>query len=116
MAGMSLEEFEQHVIAVCSNSPVVQSVIFSNSTPSSVRLRIFLINQSFVDVFYNHMTGRCSFALIEDDERILGADNAGDKWHWHPLEDPESHLPVSAEVTFEEFLPRVEKNLKRKMP
>ncbi len=110
MVGMSLEEFEQHVIAVCSNSPIVQSVIVFDSTPTSVRLRVFLITQSFLDVFYNQGTGKFSFALIEDNQRTFGADNAGDKWHWHPPENPADHVPSDVEITFEEFLARLEKS------
>ncbi|MBU2611387.1 MAG: hypothetical protein KJ606_10660 [Chloroflexi bacterium] len=110
MVGMSLEEFEQYVIAVCSNSSVVQSVVLFDSTPTSVRLRVFLINQSFLDVFYNQKTGKFSFALIEKYQRVFGADNAGDKWHWHPVENPEIHVPAAEEVTFREFLKRLEDN------
>jgi hypothetical protein len=53
------------------------------------------------------------FALIENNQRVFGADNAGDKWHWHPAENPDSHVPVKVDVTFEEFLARLESELKR---
>jgi hypothetical protein len=111
MVGMNVEEFEQYVIAVCSDSTIVQSVILfgSTPTPTSIRLRVFLIDQSFLDVFYNQMTGKFSFALIEDNHRTFGADNAGDEWHWHPFENPASHVRSETEITFEEFLARVEK-------
>lgn len=111
MVGMSFEEFERYVIAVCSNSSVVQSVGLFDSTPTSVRLRVFLINQSFLDVFYNQKTGIFSFALIKNNQRVFGADNAGDKWHWHPADNPESHVLAAREVTFQEFLKRLEDNL-----
>lgn len=58
MAGMSLEEFEHKVIATCSNSPIVQSAAVFELKPSWIRLRIFLIHETFVDVFYSEGTGK----------------------------------------------------------
>jgi hypothetical protein len=35
------------------------------------------------------------------------------KWHWHPLEDPEKHLFVEQEISFTEFLQKVETYLNK---
>ena len=107
MAGISLEEFEHKVIATCSNSAVVQSAAVFELKPSWIRLRIFLINETFVDVFYSEGTGKTSYAQIKNGKRIFGADNAGG-WHWHPYDDPDQHLASVNEIRFEEFLQQVE--------
>jgi hypothetical protein len=37
-------------------------------------------------------TVRLDFTTIKDDQRIFGYDNAGG-WHYHPVENPDSHEP-----------------------
>lgn len=110
MDGISLEEFQQRVIAACADSPVVQNIIMYEARPNAVRLRLFLIDQIFLDVFYNEWKGRVSFAWIANDQRVFGADNAGD-WHWHPREDPTQHVPSDHEIPFERFPKEIEKTL-----
>ncbi len=110
MDGVSLEEFQQRIIAACAGSSVVESVTLHEARPNAVRLRIYLVNQTFLDVFYNEWKGRVSFAWIVNGQRSFGADNAGD-WHWHPREEPSRHTPSDHAITFEEFLKEVEKTL-----
>lgn len=112
MAGISLEEFEHKVIAACSNYPIVQSAAVFELKPSWIRLRIFLINETFVDVFYSEGTGKTSYAQIKNEKRIFGADNAGG-WHWHPYNNPDEHVSAVNEIRFEEFLQQVEANISK---
>lgn len=111
MAGMSLDEFELRVRSACSVSPVVERVTIFASTESSILWRIQFRDGSFADVYYSESTGKTSFALIKGNKRIFGADNA-DGWHWHPSEDPEAHVPSPTEISFEEFLKKLELRLK----
>jgi hypothetical protein len=55
------------------------------------------------------MTLETAFALIQANQRILGADNTG-SWHWHPRDSPDNHIPINQVVTFTEFLQEVEKH------
>lgn len=108
MAGMSVEEFEENVSMVCSDSPAVLSFARHGTGANWVSMRAYLMDESVVDVFYNQKTGKTSFAQIRDDRRIFGADNRKG-WHWHPREDPSQHIEAEREITFEEFLAEIEK-------
>jgi len=107
MDGMSLEEFESRVIAICSDSPVVRNISTLASGLTWVQLRAHLVDDSFVDIFYNQITGKTAFAQIRNDRRVFAADNKKG-WHWHPREDPGSHKRSDSEITFEEFMHQVE--------
>ena len=104
---MNLEQFKSRVFTTCSISLLVQSTTVLVLKETSIRLRVVLINGSFVDVFYNEQTGRTSFAQIQNKIRTFGADNAGG-WHWHPRENPDAHLTAKSEITFEAFMKRLE--------
>jgi hypothetical protein len=53
-----------------------------------------------------------SSALIKEARRTFGADNTGG-WHWHPFEEPDSHVAIAEAVAFDEFLGRIEEQLER---
>ncbi len=106
MADLTLEAFEAQVASACAASPVVAGVSTVASGVTWIRLRAHLTDGSFADAFHNEATGKTAFALIKDEKRVFGADNTGG-WHWHPFESPESHVPASDAVTFEEFLRRI---------
>src|SRR5690606_24983975 len=107
MASLTLEEFERQVQSVCAESSIVESVIIFTSTETSILWRVFLTNNTFVDVYYSESKGKTSFAHIKDNKRIFGADNAGG-WHWHPVKEPDSHVPSKDEIKFEEFMKKLE--------
>lgn len=109
MAGVSLEEFELRMRAVCSASPVVERILLFTSTETSKLWRLHLSDTSLADVYYSASAGKTSFAHVRDNKRVFGADNAGG---WHPYEDPEAHIPSPTEITFEEFLKKLESHLK----
>ncbi len=62
----------------------------------------------FIEVFYNTATGKVSFALIREGNRIYGKDNAKSGWHMHPKDAPDTHVPCQP-VTFSQFLAEVER-------
>lgn len=107
---MTLDEFEIQVISACAASPVVISVANAGSGITWSRLRAYLVDESFIEAFYNETTQRTAFARIKEEKRIFGADNTGG-WHWHTLDAPEEHVPTKGNVSFVEFLHRVEKDL-----
>ena len=112
MAGLSMEEFERRLEAVCSKSSFVKSATLFSSTASSNLWRVMLSDDSFIDVYYSEVVGKTSFAHIKNKQRIFGADNAGG-WHWHPREDPQRHDFTNTEITFDEFLKLAEENLSK---
>ena len=108
---MTLDEFETEVISACAGSSVVVSVANAGIGITWLRLRAYLIDESFIEAFFNETAQKTAFARIREGKRIFGADNTGG-WHWHPLYAPEEHIPAVQVVSFVEFLRRVEKDLK----
>ena len=79
-----------------------------------VRIRAVLTDTIFVDVFYNADTRKCSYTLIKNKKRVFGADNSFIGWHIYPFENPNDHQ-LAPELSFEEFLSRIELNHYRKL-
>ena len=110
MAGLTAFEFARAVQDTCHHSKLVVSYEVQLLDDIVVKMRIALTAAAFIDLFYNADTGKCAYALIENNRRIFGADNAFIGWHIHPFDDPEQHIPCE-EMSFPEFLHRVEDRL-----
>ena len=59
-----------------------------------LEIRIFFTPEVFMESYFNAITGKKSFALVESGKRIWGYDNYR-YWHHHPIENPESHVPCN---------------------
>ena len=108
---MTLEEFERRIMTVAVASPICDIPVVVRLTSTAIKLRIGVLNGHFMDAFYNEQTGTTAYALIRGTERIFGADNAGG-WHVHPFADPIRHDPLSAEITFADFMIEIEQAVK----
>jgi hypothetical protein len=92
----------------CYRSPLVDRVDVQAIDADTLSVRIYLTCVgTFVGVFYNLATAKTAFALVEDEKRIYGVDNAKMRWHQHPFSDPVQHIPCGP-VQFEDFLAEVE--------
>jgi len=111
MAGMTVDEFESHVVEICSASSAVGNIVNQNAGLDWFLVRAYLVDESFIDIFYNQKSGKTSFAQIRDGRRVFAADNRRG-WHWHPREDPSQHVASEHEITFEDFMARLENDLK----
>ena len=114
MARISALEFAEQVHTACADSEIVMHIETLSASTVHIQLRIFLVDRSFLDVYYDQSNGKTSFAQIYYEKRIFGADNASKIWHWHPLENPEVHQLVDHEITFAEFLRQVETHLSQR--
>ena len=110
MDRVTVEDFEWLVISTCSKSSAVKSVSTLISSFTWIKIRALLTNESFIDITYNQETGKTAYTQILNERRIFGVDNKKG-WHWHPYEDPQRHDFVEKEITFAEFLKRVEENI-----
>lgn len=110
MADLSAFEFARAVQDACHRSELVVSYEVQILDDIVTKMRIALTVTAFIDLFYNAETGKCAYALIENNRRIFGVDNAFVGWHIHPFDDPERHIPCEA-VSFAEFLGKVEAQL-----
>ncbi|MEQ8188008.1 MAG: hypothetical protein ABRQ39_08565 [Candidatus Eremiobacterota bacterium] len=67
-----------------------------------LEFRIDISQNTFIEIYYNSFTGKKSYALINNCQRIFGYDNYK-YWHVHPCSDPSEHIPCS-EPSSEEVL------------
>lgn len=111
MAGISVEEFTGKVKRICDETDMVVRAIVLTESQHQVKFRILLNNRTIIAAYYNDENGKTGFAQLRNNLRVFGADNANGFWHWHPREDPSQHQASDYEVTFEEFLKEIEKNL-----
>ena len=104
---MTLAEFQRHVFDVAIASPICGIPVVRRLTASSINLRVEVTTGGFVDIFYNEETHTTAYALIRADRRVFGADNTGG-WHIHPFDDPARHTPLPGEMSFAEFVSKIE--------
>lgn len=92
----------------CYTSPSVSYVEEVLVDIDILKVRVYLAQvKMFIDVFYNCMTDKTSFALIKAGRRVYGADNAKMGWHKHPFDAAGQHISCPP-TTFAEFLADVE--------
>ncbi|MEZ4834530.1 MAG: hypothetical protein R2873_21490, partial [Caldilineaceae bacterium] len=85
---MTPHELLGRVIDICQETTFVSAYSVRTIDLDILSLRVHLIDESFVDVFYNTATAKTAFALISNGQRIYGKDNAKIGWHVHPADDP----------------------------
>lgn len=61
-----------------------------------------LNDETFIAVYFNALTGKTSYALVQRGQRVAGYDNYK-FWHYHPLAATTQHVPC-AEPTPEDAL------------
>jgi hypothetical protein len=106
---MKVSKFTRDVFKTAKTFKWVKMITTApEGTVANVRLGI---NQSFVDIYYNAVTGTTSYAYIESNKRVFGANNMKIGWHWHPYGDVQKHLP-DKQITIETFLKTLEKELR----
>ena len=106
---MNPNEFASLIADICSKYDFIVDYNLDIEDNVIVKSRIFLIDESFVEIYYNSDNGKISFALIKDKERIFGADNLG-FWHIHPFDNPEKHIKCD-EIKLEMFIEKVKDKL-----
>jgi hypothetical protein len=108
MAAMTTDQLLVMLRQVCHRSYLVDYVIVQAIDADTLNVRIHLTRAgTFIKVFYNVTTDRTAFALVENEQRVYGVDNAKMGWHIHPFADPMQHL-ACAPTHFEEFLAAAE--------
>lgn len=107
---MNTSEFTARIFAACETSPIVISTFVADTGATWIQIRVLLIDDSFIDTFFNQATGKTAYAWIKHQQRIIGADNTH-RWHWHPFTAPETHVPAKDPVSFADFLHEVENHL-----
>lgn len=69
----------------------VREIAELDLTDDALRVRLDVGEGLVVQVFLSETTGRCSFALVQGNQRIYGRDRENGAWHRHPYQEPSSH-------------------------
>lgn len=81
-------------------------------TGKVAKMRLWL-NSEFIDVYYNAQTGSTSYAYIQGDQRLFGANNMKIGWHLHPFGQQDIHRPILP-ISIGEFLRLLEDELRQR--
>lgn len=95
------------IFIVAHASPICGIPTIRRLTQTSVNIRVTLSDNQFIAAFHNEATGRTAFVLIQNNQRIFGADNTGG-WHVHPFANPAQHDSLNAPMTFLESVRSIE--------
>lgn len=111
---MTPDVFEQRVREEASHFAFVRSIVALDKTANTVKLRLHITAECFVQIYTNLRKGLSSYTLVFHQARLYGRDNDGTGWHRHPRCAPESH-DSSAEGTrpasLTEFLDEIQQIL-----
>lgn len=105
-----VDEFRQQVFDAVERSPLCDNAVITLWEKRRIKIHVDLYVGGFIEAFYNQETDTTAYALVMNEERVLGADNTGG-WHYHPFNRPSEHVASSAPVPFAEFLDEVERCL-----
>lgn len=107
LADLTPRELFDRIVTVCVQSSVVAAYTVRTLDLDVLSLRVHLVDNSFIEVFYNVTTEKTAFALIVEGHRLYGKDNAKMGWHVHPPDSPGAHHSCDP-ISFEAFLAEVE--------
>jgi len=102
---VSISEFQHQIFKIAWSSSICDVPEVRRISPTSITIRVPItpVNFIFIEIFFNEQTDRVSFALIQEGQRIYGADNTGG-WHIHPFDNPSNHKPIATAMSFQDFL------------
>lgn len=91
---MKVDEFERRVRIACLTLNLPYPKVIQERL-GSVKLRIELSKDRFIDVYFNERVETLNSALLEKGQRILGINGYSKRaWHMHPFGKTGEHIPV----------------------
>jgi len=104
---VSADLVERDIRRVAAQWAFIQRVATVDKTDFTVKLRLYIDVECFIQVYVNTTKQLSSYTLVLNRTRIFGRDREGGQWHRHPANAPEQH-DFSTEgqraVTLDEFL------------
>ena len=108
---MTVDKFEQKVIQVAAYFAYIYRCSTVDKTTNTVKLRLHITSDSFIQVYANTVKDLYSYALVLHRQRLYGRDCEGGIWHRHPHHNPADH-DISPEgskpISIEAFLTEAE--------
>jgi len=90
----SLESFRNQLCNLFEEQFTDVEFVIDERRSTILEIRIFFTPEIFMETYVNGITGKKSFALVKNRNRIWGYDNYR-YWHHHPVENPDTHIPCS---------------------
>lgn len=94
--------------------PFIKKLVKIDETKHTVKYRLVIEEDLFVQVYINIENDTFGFVLINKGQRIYGRDAVEGKWHRHTFENPFGHdfsAAGSKKVNLQEFLIEVQEML-----
>ncbi len=89
---MTLVQFRQALLTALSHHLPQARVIVTESRGISLVCKAELTAEVFISVYFNVLTDKTSYVLIQGNQRLIGRDNYR-FWHRHPLGATDQHVP-----------------------
>jgi hypothetical protein len=88
---MNPDDFELQVQEEASHFAFIRSVVTLDKTSNTIKLRLYITTECFVQLYANLRKGLLSYTLVLHQIRLYGRDNDGRGWHRHPHLAPNDH-------------------------
>jgi len=89
---MMITEFKELLLAIIETYFPTAKVESTKRRTAILQVRVTIDEKTFIDIYFNALTGKKNYALIFHRQRVMGYDNYR-FWHHHPFDDPEAHIP-----------------------
>jgi len=88
---MKTEDFRDLLISAARRQFPEASIILTEKRKITIEARVKISEEIFIEVYYNTLNDKKSFALIKNNQRIFGYDNYK-YWHVHPHNNVTTHV------------------------
>ena len=88
---MKIEDFRNLLISAVKHNFPAASVTLTEKRGITLEARVKISEEIFLEVYYNTLNDKKSFALIKNNQRIFGYDNYK-YWHVHPHNNVTTHV------------------------
>ena len=81
---MTVDDFATEVEAIGRRFSFIQAIVKLDATRFSVKYRLIITNDLYVQAYANMQNGSMGLALIYQGRRLYGRDCENWSWHRHP--------------------------------
>jgi hypothetical protein len=72
-------------------------------TANAASLRLYFDDDLFIQIYANQPKSKLNLSLVFKNQRLLGADSEGNRYHLHPGTMPESHIFTEEQESLKSF-------------
>ena len=73
-------------------------------TDNIVSLKLLIDHELYIQIYGNVEKEKINLALVFKKSRLYGYDSEGDKYHYHPFDNPEGHIFVNDRKSIGNFV------------